>query len=178
MVEGDVIQVDRGDSPWQGYTSSYQEEEAGKHIAAVVMQAGFERLPGLVEYVDGGEPLLAVDRAARRVVVNARCFSALERCDAAGLAAGARHAVGVCTSAALRAEPRRLARFLVLSQLVQTYWHIGATVHVAGEVVEAGWHRVRFAGSHEYYTNSHNTGALAFRIELELATGVMVVVGE
>jgi len=169
----DTLHIDRGDSPWQGFTSSYEEEQRGKQVAAVAFDPAFEPPRHLTEF----GPLLAIDRAARRVVVNAAYFSPISRADATRQTPGARHQLGRCTDPDLLAAPARLARFLVLSELVETYWHVGAELRATDDPAppDHPLHRTHFTGHHEYYTNSHHQAPLTFTIEIDRTTGTMTL---
>ncbi len=164
------LDVDRGLSPWQGYTGSAEEEAAGKKVSAVADLSKLERVPHLAAHDVGGKPLLAIDRERRRVVVSSEHFSDLERPD---VTRSGKTDAGVVKSAALRAEPRRLALFLVASQLVQTLAHVESRVCLATERNGADEYRAHFTGSHVYFTNKRHEAPLEFELVLDKRSGAL-----
>ena len=169
--------VHRGQNPWDAYTGSYEAEQASLTVAAAAIEAAFERIEYLSAYVIDNEPLLAIDRAQDRVVVNERFFSSLYRPDVTRIADGARVEIGTVLDARLIETPRRLFSFLIESSLIRTYVHMEASLvleemlHTAGEVIAC------FSGSHVYYTNTRNEEPLAFCIHLDKSTGKIAVIG-
>ncbi|HEY3449603.1 MAG TPA: hypothetical protein VGK67_24835 [Myxococcales bacterium] len=166
------LAIDRGQSPWQGYTSSAEEEASGKHVAAVADLSKLERVPHLAKYDLAGKPLLAIDRERRRVVVSGEHFGDLERAD--GTRSGVTR-MGTVHSAALKARPRELVLFLVEAQLVQTYWHLEAKVCLDSEEDGAKQYRARLSGTHLYFTSRRNEKPLSFQVTLDKATGALTV---
>lgn len=166
------LNVDRGLSPWQGYTGSAAEEEAGKKLAAVADLAKLEKVPHLAAYDVAGKPLLAIDREQRRVVVAAEHFSDLERAD---VTKSGKTEVGTVKSAALRAEPRRLALFLVEAQVVQTLAHVESHVCLESERESDAEYRAQFTGTHVYFTNKRHEAPLDFKLVLDKKTGALRV---
>jgi len=76
------LSITSATSPWQGYTSSWEEEEAGKHIEARALDPAWATLPSLSAYAGAAQgPLLAIDRGAKRVHVDGRFFGNIERID-------------------------------------------------------------------------------------------------
>lgn len=171
------ISVDRGQSPWQGYTSSAEEEARGRSIAAVALLPKMERPAHLERFAVGGEALLAIDREGRRVVVNARYFSNLERVDGTRLGKGDRHILGKVVDAALRARGRELVTFLLSAELIQTYAHIGSKLNLTEEKDAPGSYVVRVTGTHVYFTNRRNEGSLDFEVRVDKQSGELSVVG-
>lgn len=166
------LSIDRGQSPWQGYTSSAAEEAAGKHVFAVADLGKLEKVAHLAKYDVGGLPLLAIDREQRRVVVSAGHFSDLERAD--GTRAGVTK-MGTVKSDALKKKPRELALFLVESQLVQTYWHLESKLCLDSEDDGEARYTARFTGSHVYFTNKRHEKPVRFQVVLDKATGALTV---
>ncbi|PRP92831.1 hypothetical protein ENSA5_47440 [Enhygromyxa salina] len=71
---------------------------------------------------------------------------------------------------------RELARFMIEAGVIQTYWHIGASLCLRGESETAGTYRAEFSGEHEYFTNEKNRGGFGFVFELG-ADGKVALVG-
>lgn len=169
--------VERATSPWRGYTSSSDEEQAGYAVAAAAV-GGLERVPHLASYELDGEPFMAIDRAGRRVVLNERLFGPFVRPDAPRLAAGERVEVGVVKDRRILADPLALSSFLVESELIRTYWHIEARLRLTDVETTATGFRASFHGSHLYFTNRRTEDKYAFRVEVDTGTGAVAVVGE
>ena len=169
--------VRRGDSPWHGYTSSAQEEAAGKHVQAVALQPGFEAPTALARYAAGGRPLLAIDRKARRVHVEAAFFGDLERPDATRLARGAQASLGTLKKLPAGLTHADLARFLVESQLIQTYWHLEARLCPGAIQDDAAAYRIELRGTHSYCTNQCQDDPVEFAVRLDKQTGAMTIEG-
>ena len=166
------LNLDRGQSPWQGYTGSAAEEEAGKRVAAVADLSKLERVPHLAAYELSGKPLLAIDRASRRVVVSSEHFSELARAD---VTRSGKTELGTVKSAALKGDPRKLALFLLESQLVQTLAHVESHVCLQEEKSGPAEYRAHFTGAHVYFTNRRNEEALDFEVILDRKTGAVRV---
>jgi hypothetical protein len=169
--------VSRGDSPWQGYTSDYKEEEAGKHISAVALDPSFEVPKHLTRYAADGKPLLAIDRKGRRVHLEAAFFSDLERPDATRLAKGKRLVFGTLKQLPKGLTHADLARFLVESQLIQTYWHLEARLCPGAVTDDAAQYRVELRGVHSYCTNRCQEDPLAFAVRIDKKSGELSVEG-
>jgi hypothetical protein len=169
--------ISRGASPWQGYTSNYQEEAAGKHIQAVPLQPAFEVPKHLARYASGGKPLLAIDRQARRVHVEAAFFSDLERPDATRLAKGAQASLGTLKKLPEGLSHADLARFLVESQLIQTYWHLEARLCPGPAQDDAAAYRLELRGTHSYCTNRCQDDPVEFAVRIDKQTGALTIEG-
>ncbi len=172
-----ALQIDRGQSPWSGYTGSYEEEQAGFHIQARALDPSWE-VPGpLAAFRVEDQALLAIDRKARRVYVAETAFSDLERVDATGLAPGERRRVGQLQGGARRMAPRRMVEFLLRSQLIRTYWHLGARLCPGAEQAGPPRYRLELRGTHEYCTQRCQESPLAFAVEIDSESGEITVVG-
>jgi len=165
------LNVERGQSPWQGYTGSAKEEEDGKRVAAVADLSKLERVPHLAAYELGGKPLLAIDREHRRVVVSSEHFSELSRAD---VTRSGKTELGTVKSAA-RADPRKLVLFLVESQLIQSLAHVESHVCLQQEKLGPKEYRAHFTGSHVYFTNRRHEEPLDFDVLLDLESGLLRV---
>lgn len=170
--------VVRDHSPWRDFTGSPEEEAAGKRVEAVPDTSGLEISAHLSRHAAAAAPLIAIDRARRRVVVAATHFEELRRVDATRLQAGQAMTVGRVKSRTLLEQPRTLAVFLLESQLVETFWHIEAVVRLVGEERDGSVYRARFRGHHVYFTRGKHEEPLAFTIVLDTASGEMSVRGE
>ena len=173
-----VISIDRANSPWQGYTNSAEEEARGKSIAAVAIAADFERLGHLARFAVGGDPLLAIDRKQRRVVVNARFFSNLQRADGTRIRKDEMVTVGKVIDGSLRMRGRDLVTFLLCAELIQTYLHIGSKLMLAEERDDAGAYTVHVEGTHVYFTNHRHEPSFQFDVRIDKKTGDITVVGK
>lgn len=169
--------VDRSSSPWQGYTSTAEEEARGKQLAAVAIEPSFERPKHLERFAQGGEPLLAIDRKQRRVVVNQKFFSKIARADVTRLGRNDHATLGQVIDPALRARGKDVVLFLLTSELIQTYIHMGSRLTLAELQDDAAGYRARITGSHVFFTNSRHEEKLDFEVLLDRKTGEVIVTG-
>lgn len=176
--EGDQISVNRGNSPWQGYTGSHDEEQRGKLVRAVKIAAEYERPRHLERYCMGGEPLLAIDRKRRRVVVNEKYLSDIRRPDATRIGAGERLALGTVKARALLSRPKDLTRFLLESELIETYAHLESELRIIEEDDRPSTYRAAVKGHHVYYTHEEHRAPLSFAVEIDRRTGEVTVLGQ
>jgi hypothetical protein len=167
--------VTRDRSPWRGLT---EPGDASTSVAAVADLTGLEPVEHLARYAIDGAPLLAVDRARRRVVVDAAQFGALERVDATRLRPGESKLLGTVLGEKLRSGPRDLALFVVESQLVESFWHVEARLTLVEEKDSAEEYRAAFQGHHVYFTNERNQDRLAFSVVFDKRSGALRVVGD
>ncbi|RPJ09449.1 MAG: hypothetical protein EHM28_01505 [Spirochaetaceae bacterium] len=167
----------REQSPWQGYTASAAEEQAGKSISATAITDTMERLPHLSDYTLDGLPFLAIDRQARRVVINQNLFSSLTRADATRARSGEKLVIGRITESRLLQEPWNVFAFLLESQIIETYWHIGATIKLVETKESGSIASASFSGVHTYYTNKKNEEEFKFVIRLDRKNGDIWIEG-
>ena len=170
--------TERGQSPWQNYTRDYKEEQAGKTISAVKITDEMERVPHLASYSMDGKPLLAIDRAHQRVVVNESFFGELKRPDVTRMRAGESVAVGKIIEPKLLEDPGFLVSFLIESQLIETYQHLEATIKLKGEKNTPESFVAGFEGTHIYFTNDRNEDPIRFNVTIDKKTGEILVLGE
>lgn len=167
--------IDRGADPWHGLTGTAEAEERSRHIRAVAgPPQGFAPLvaSGLVL---NGKPLLF--RGKSEVVVDGSFFSDLERADATRLSPGHSTRVGTArTDEALR--PDFLVPFLLQSQIIITYWHTNADLHLVKEERRDALRCFVIEGEHHYYTNHHNVQHIRFSICANPTTREISVSGE
>ena len=172
----DVIEIHRGESPWQGYTSSHDEEQSGMTARAVAFTGAFERIPRLDVFAPKDEASSAIDRDKRRVVVNERFLSDVQRADATGLGAGTKHTLVTVKDPRLTAAPKKLVTFFLMAQLIRTYAHVGATLQIVAEK-DGPVYRAEIDGEHEYFTNRRNVERVHFAVEIDKKSGVCTVIG-
>ncbi len=174
--------LERGGSPWNGFTSTCAEEEAGMHIRAADFssrEAGvLEYPPNLASFSRDGAPLLALERAARRVFVNKLYFTDIERVDATRLAPGTKIPMGrvlagpgsdagLGASLKLAEDPDTLFAFLIESHLIRCIAHTDAFLDMGPLLVDGKLASATFIGEHHYYTSRRESSRLAFLIALE-----------
>lgn len=175
------LRVSRGASPWSGLTSSAEEERSGKHLKADAIDGKlFTPLQSLRKYNIGGAPLLGKSMERRRVVINKRFFSDIERGDATRMKVGDKEAPAVMGKILNRSfkslKPRDLALFLVEAEIVVTYWHIESNLCLFKEEDSDGIYTAYFKGSHTYYTNERNDPHIEFGIRIDKKSGELSLV--
>lgn len=172
-----TLTVERSASPWRDYTGSAEEEQAGYHIAATDRLAGMTVPPSLAQYTYRGLPLLAIDGAQRRVVVNAAVFGDLERPDATQLAPGDSAPIGIVRDPGAFTDLAALAEFLLRAQIVRTYAHLQAELCRVSQQDHAEFYRADFTGVHEYFTNERHRINFGFALVIDRRSGEMRVIG-
>jgi len=168
----------RSDNPWGDYTKSYEQEQAGKQIAAVKLTDEYERIASLASYTIDGQSLLADDRKNQRVVANQVFFSPLARPDVTALRDGEKFIVGKALDSRLYEDPGLLVSFLIDSQLIQTYHHMEATLNLRHEENSAEAFTASFDGVHVYFTNEKNEHSYRFKISIDKKSGEISVIKE
>lgn len=149
-------EIERSSNPWQGLTSTSQQEERNKTIRAAPVKSGLAAVPG-----PSGRSFLYRDNQAGEVVVDAKFFETLKRPDATRVGPGESFEIGRAKTDEVL-NPAVLIPFLLLNQIVITYWHTGAEVRL--DAVEDDGRCFLFSGEHTYYTNEKNTEPLRFQI--------------
>lgn len=175
----DRIKISRDDNPWKGMTQSSRQEEMNKHIpAAEITEETSEVFPHLSAYQINSESLLGKDKLRKKIVINSRYFSALEKVDATRIPADSVKTVGrFLDTSFLPLSPRRLVRFLLDAQIITTYWHLESELCLIGEKDENSTYTAVFTGVHRYCTNRCEAEPLNFTVRIDRNTGEMSMTG-
>lgn len=175
----DRIRISRHDNPWQDMIASSWQEESKQNIAAVEISKGtYEEVPHLAAYRINSEMLLGRDKINKRLVINNRYFSTLEKADATRLPAGTVKSVGkYLDTAFLLLSPRQIVRLLLDAQIITTYWHLEAELCLTGEKDGKDAYVASFTGVHRYCTNRCQTDRLAFTVTIDRNTGNISITG-
>lgn len=168
--------ITRGTSPWQGFTSTAEEEEQSKTIQAVKLEGtGYRAIPSLEKYSRAGRLIIGRDEKLRKVAVEAEFFSMLRRADATRNIAG-RFQFGTCREGLLRIfTAAEIAEFLVESQIISTFWHVESQFCLVDEIDAADTYTAHYKGRHIYFTNSRNEEPLDFSIIIDKKTGEIFI---
>lgn len=171
-------QVDRGENPWWGLTSSAEAETRANTVAATRIgnrQANEIRiLPGLEKW---GEVLLRSPKGTS-VQVNSQWFGNLTRYDVTRELAK-RADVGIATPFTLsRFSPAEIAEVLVRYQLLRTYVHLEATVCLENVTRRGDTTDLQISGSHIYYTSKKHKQGFAFVLRINHESGMINVSGK
>jgi hypothetical protein len=175
----------RSQSPWYDFTATAQEEQAGFLVAAVALgeiwgQTGGTHLQAhepLAEFHTEARPWLAIDPRGRRVVVDAARFGDLQRPDATRLQPGESVAMGQVRDPELLKNPQRLGEFLLRSHLIETVAHLHAEVALQHMADQGGVLQLDYRGHHVYFTSERCVRPLAFALQIDVASGALVVCG-
>jgi hypothetical protein len=175
------IHIDRSDNPYRGLTSTAAMEDEGERglITARELSADeYTFFPNLTEYRIDNRALFGRSRSGKFIAVEKRFFSDCKRADVTRLDKDSVIVIGNIDPAALKEMGlKKCAFFLLESQIINTYWHIGSDLELVQEKRDGNIYSARFKGMHVYYTNRKNTGALDFYIIINTATGEMSVRG-
>ena len=175
---GRRFSVTREESPWLSFTSSYEEEEKGKHLKAKAFpMPGFIELKIPEEVLLESESFLARSEALREVILNEKYFSPLERIDVTKLKIGESKLLGNVKDVKVRMA-EILIPFLLKGQILITYWHTDAEVTIEKKEIEGDVVFYRLFGTHHYYTNEKNTSNYRFKISINQTSGDVYVYGE
>lgn len=174
--------ISRGDSPWNGLTSTFEGEEKGKLIPAqdastLSNESQFTALLLPKEIVLNEKPILFLDNVAKRIVVDESMFSSLNRIDVTRLNSQEKNKVGSAFMLQTK-DPNFLIPFLIQGQILKTYIHTDAHLHFQKFLEQGDNQCFAFEGEHHYYTNTKNTGKIKFQICLDKISGDIYVLGD
>jgi hypothetical protein len=175
----DSIKISRDDNPWKGMTQSSRQEEMNKYIQAIeINKETCEMFPHLLAYQIHSENLLGKDKLKKKIVINSKYFSDLEKADATRIPAGVTKTVGrFLDTSFISVSPPRLVRFLLDAQIITTYWHLESELCLIGEKDEKDGYSAVFIGVHRYCTNRCETQRLNFTVRIDRDTGKISVAG-
>ncbi|EKD81553.1 MAG: hypothetical protein ACD_39C01751G0002 [uncultured bacterium] len=170
--------ITQANNPWDDYTRTYEQEQAGKSISAVEIAKEYSLIASLASYTMDNQPLLADDRQQQRIVVNQAFFGPITRPDVTSLRPKERSVICKVSDPRLLNDPGFLVSFLIDSQLIQTYHHLEATLVLRNEEDSPDLFCASFDGVHVYYTNEKNERSFRFKISVDKKTGEVSVEGE
>jgi len=174
------LKVESSTNPWEGYTSSYEEEQAGYFIEPKPIDANWSRVDALSGYGLDGEPLIAFDRKKRRVHLSSSHFaSRFDRPDATRLRSSDPLQCGRLNPASpLLRQPGSLIRFLLKSHLIRTYAHLESSLELVREDLQSDGRFVsRWRGEHIYFTNERNSSSFQLQVTVDTRSGQVEVSG-
>jgi hypothetical protein len=170
--------ISREESPWLGMTSSFEEEEKGKHIRAMSIPTSEYVAITLPEaLVFENRSLLYRSEEKREVVVDSSIFTNLERVDVTRLSKGESVQVGQIIDPSFN-KPNYLIPFLLKGQILITYWHTSANVTFKDSEKKGAIECFQFNGKHEYFTNEKNVSKYQFQICIDRDSGKIQVIGD
>lgn len=177
MTTAPTLVIEHRDSPWLEYTGSFEEEQAGYRLTAAERLDGMEVPPHLKNDLYQTQPLLAIDRARRKVFINGTVFGDLSRPDATRLNPGESAVVGILRRPEAFSGMAALAEFLLRAQIVRTYAHVRAELNKTAEQDSPMQYRAAFQGTHEYFTNKRHVKQFHFAIIVERSSGEIRIEG-
>lgn len=166
--------ITRAASPWQGLTSSYEDEEASKKILSIPLQdSGYRSVLSIIGPGRNERYVIGRNDSLRRVAVDSSLFSDLNRADATRRTEG-KFLIGTYRDIMFNVfTPAGLADILIESQIVNTYWHVESVFCLDSEEDSADAYTAHYKGKHIYFTNSKNEDPLDFSIIIDKKTGEM-----
>ncbi len=169
MGKGDSVLSEQRALPgadWFDFASGY---------SAAAIDATHTPVKATATITVNGGPVLFFTSDGAQAVVDSRVFSDLTVVDVTALSAGTSAKVGTVIGRE-KLGLRPLVDFLVRSDAVRTWAHIGSEVClVSASDAEPVW-RAELTGEHTYFTNRENHGALSFVVEVA-ADGTITVTG-
>jgi len=140
---------------------------------AVKHHSIYEDVPTVSEYTVEGKTVLWFDQKDGKAYVDSRYFGDLTITDATQ--------PGFPMVGTVQDELRemwgeqKIVEFLLDAHIITTYWHLGSSFCLTREFNGAEWYEATFVGSHEYMTNTSNSGPLNFTVKIHKETGDILV---
>jgi hypothetical protein len=167
--------VSRTDSPWNHFTSSWEEEEKGKSIKARLFPYKDFKAIFTPEGVSLGElAILYRSETMREVAIDGNYFSDLKRIDITHMLSDVIYEVGYVKNSKIM-DTSFLIPFLIQGQIIIPYIHTDAEleiIEIINNNISISFH---FKGEHHFYTNKKNTSPLDFLVCLNQSTGLISV---
>ncbi len=172
-----TLNITRGDNPWNGMTSTHEQEEANKNIASADLRGlDADYFPYLKNY-DIPDRLLVRMKSVPRVILNSLYFSDLLKADCTRREPGGTQIIGYFKDIGFkRLSPRQLTLFLIESQIIQTYWHVEAELKLISEDETGDHYSAQFKGQHVFFTNERNVSPLDFTVKIDKKSGEMTII--
>ncbi|MCG9873699.1 MAG: hypothetical protein MH321_02805 [Leptospiraceae bacterium] len=167
----------RSESPWTGFTNTWEEEEKSRIVQSAKPNSDFIEIIEFKELLFENRPILFISNKERKVIVDNEYFSDLNRIDATKLNKLERGIIGKAKNPkVLQAE--FILPFLIRSQIIQTFIHTDSELEFIREEDKGNEKWFFFRGEHHYYTNSKNTSLLNFIISIDYSTLEISIIGE
>jgi hypothetical protein len=109
-------------------------------------------------------PLVWVRPDVAELVIDGAIMGDLTPVDATGLSERPMELCAFMPGVWARIDHRAFVEFLLRTELITTYWHIGSTLELVAESRTEDEYTAHLVGEHEYYTNEHNVGPLDFTV--------------
>ncbi len=173
------LEITSSTNPWRGLTGSFSQEEENKHIKTVVIDSNKTIIMEyLKQYKYKNEHFLALTVNPKKVLVNKKYFSNLEKRDATRIKSGEEHLIGRFLDITFKSiSPHMLVLFLLESQIITTYWHIGSELCLIKETNEKESYTAYFYGLHKYCTNKCEQDTLKFSVKINKKSGDLYLIG-
>lgn len=148
-----------------------------RYPAATIDPSKHLAVEATAEHRSGDAPILWFTPDFSDAVVDATLLGELTIVDATRLRPGDRQPLGTVTKRGReQLSGRALLDFLLRSDAIQTYVHIGSKLCLFGEFEHAGSYHAELTGEHEFYTNQENHQPFAFALVIE-SDGRLEIVG-
>lgn len=136
-------------------------------------KSGYVDLDTVKNYTVRSKTIAWVDNKEQRIVLDLQYSKGFVLGDVTGTA---NEKIGAVTQALMDEwGGRKIATFLLESQIVNTYWHIGSELCLYNETNEGMWYEAYFKGTHTYYTNEANSDPLDFVVRIDKRTGEVFI---
>jgi hypothetical protein len=163
-------EFDHSSSPRQEFTAAggKMPDFPKRYRAEFIDPDTFVPAKSVERFEIGETPLLWFTPNAGEAVVNAAVLSDLTAADPLSMGSGDRAVIGVLNELGQgKIVGRELLEFLMQSQMILSYVHIGSEVCLESEQhPEAGAYKARVSGVHTFFTNQENREEFAFEFEL------------
>lgn len=167
----------RSESPWTGFTNTWEEEEKSRIVQSAKPNNNYIEIIQYKEFLFENKPILFQSDKERKVIVDNEYFSDLNRIDATKLNKLERGIIGKAKNPKVL-QPEFLLPFLIRSQIIQTLIHTDSELEFIREEDKGNEKWFYFQGEHHYYTNSKNTSLLNFIVTIDYSTQEISIIGE
>jgi hypothetical protein len=173
------IEITNSTNPWRGLTASYKQEEENKHIKTVYIDSKKTIvMENLKQYSYKNESFLTIAENPKKVMVNKKYFSNLEKRDATRIKQNEELLIGKFIDTTFQSiSPENLVLFLLESQIITTYWHLESNLCLEKEDFTIDYYTAYFTGIHKYCTNKCEQDALKFSVKINKKSGEMFLYG-
>lgn len=159
--------------------SQFSPSHEIKAVHAGIFQKEFTALATAGKFTIAGKPIIWVDNAGKQIIVDKNYFSDLKLVDVTKFPLDGSDVVGkVDTTIFTERTPRDIVAFLIDSQILNTYWHIGADICLTEEQDFGSAYIAHFKASHVYFTNKENVEQYTFGVQVDKMTGTIAIFGK
>lgn len=168
----DVINTDNSGSLDSQFEEFVNDNEL-KPLVVGTKKTSFVDLESVKDYTINDKTVAWVDNKNLEIVFDKTYFKELILRDATSV--GNTYPGVIHTKLLDEWGGRKIANFLLESQVINTYWHMGAVLCLAEEDDNELEYVATYQGTHEYFTNERNVEELNFKITISKENGELLL---